>query len=200
MAGYTRITNYPVIGDWNDNYSALELNSTYSFGRGILSGLTLSAGTGLSLNVAAGTLMGLKAVSISGTSTTVPDASTNYVWINESGSFTTSATTADPGGTYVCLGKVTAAGGVITTIDVTLATGGRMSVWRWTGIRVAQIGESLIYCDLANGWVGIGKTPAGTFDVSGTIYSTGLQINSIDVSPAILSAGNLTAQMSFGGM
>lgn len=48
---------------------------------------------------------------------TVPDNSTNFLWLNANGSFQFVSGTTPPNSTSVCLGNVTAASGVITAFD-----------------------------------------------------------------------------------
>lgn len=144
--------------------SALELLGTFGIGRGVLDGLALSDGGGLVLNVSAGTLFGTSAVEFEDATTVALTGSvTRYIWRDESGNFTQTTTIADPGGTYVCLGKVVTGVSSITSISTT----GRMSCWRNTALRVWQLGQGLIYADQETNRVGIRQTtPLYPLDVS----------------------------------
>lgn len=144
--------------------NSLELIALYGQGRGVLTGLALSDGGGLDVDVSPGTLLGLQAVEFGDTlTTTLSPSSTLYLWLDESGTFVTTATLSDPGGTYVCLGKVVTGGSTITSIDST----GRMSIWRQTTLWTFKLGEDLIHADTQNNRVGIRQaTPLYPFDVS----------------------------------
>lgn len=150
MSGYTRATNNLTLAQLNEPLDALELQAQKQFGRGILSGLTISDGGGLTLSIAAGALMGLKCVSIAATSLLLAAASTLWVWIDEEGDLQTTASFSDPGGTNVCLGKVITGASTISSIDVS-SSSGRMSLFRWTSFTGFNIGESLIAGDIGAG-------------------------------------------------
>lgn len=174
MAGLTRIvtgTDFNA-ANYNGNQDAHERGNLKAIGRGILSGLDLTDDGGLTLGIASGVLMGRCAKAIDAQTYEVPDDATSYIWIDEDGAITTSASSADPGGYVSCLGRVVAASGNITTVE----TYGRMSAFRQTGIRVFQIGESLLYVDTLNNWVGVGKTPATDLDVDGTTTVVDLSV------------------------
>lgn len=164
---------------YNRNLAALERQFAYNTGRGVLTGLTLAAGAGLTLEIAAGAWSsGSKSVNCDAFECEMDDDATRFVWINE-GAYNTSlgfyepvvtltATSADPGGGLVCLGKVTSASGSIADIDVSGSTGGRMSVFRWTGARAGRLAEGLLTWDLSNSRIGINRTSPGySLDVSG---------------------------------
>lgn len=148
---------------FNAIMAALENAAENAIGRGVLSGLDLSDEGGLTLGIAAGIAHGRCANAFDAFEFTVTDNATNYIWLDEDGTITESASSADPGGYLVCLGRVTAASGNITTVETT----GRMSLWRQTSIRNFELGESLFVADMFNGRIGIGKTPTTAFDVAG---------------------------------
>lgn len=166
MAGLKRITTATSFNQANYNYNvdSHENVGVYAHGRGVISGLALSDAGGLTVGISAGMLMARAAYEFDAFEFDVTDDAVSFLWIDEDGAITESATSADPGGYVVCLGRVTAVAGNITTVE----TYGRMSIWRQSSIRVHQLGESLVYADLLNNRVGIGKTPSTDLDVTGT--------------------------------
>lgn len=143
--GYTRLTpsNFTTTL-YNALLDSLETIANLQGGRGVLSGLALSAGSGLTLNYAAGTILAEKATDLVAGSASLPASSTVYVWIDEGGAITTTGSFADPGGTNVCLGKVTTDATTITAVT----TEGRMALLRWTSITTLKVGDSLFTIDL----------------------------------------------------
>jgi hypothetical protein len=123
-------------------------------GRGILSGLAISAGAGLSLTIAEGYVMiDGEAMPVDDFAHVLPNNQTNYVWLTVSwnqgsqeyvAEVLLTATSADPGPTYVCLGMVTTTGGTITSVS----TAGRVDLARWDGLRAYSIGGDLLSADL----------------------------------------------------
>lgn len=117
---YTRInvsgTDFTV-ANYNANLDALEDLGVNGIGRGVVSGLTLSAGGGFSLAIADGSLSSRSFVELTSIPTyTMPPSVTRYVWIDETGAITLTSSTTYPGGNVVCLGKVTTDGSGITAI------------------------------------------------------------------------------------
>lgn len=153
MPGYTRLGKILTAELYASLLDALELGNIHQGGRGILSGLEISAGTGLTLNIAAGVLRGLKEVTINATAAAMPAASTVYVWIDEEATVTTSPTLADPGGTFVCLGKVVSGGSSISSVS----TEGRMALLRMPDLHSLIVGNEALFVDLLNSRVGIGR-------------------------------------------
>jgi hypothetical protein len=137
MPGFTRLGAYITQSIVNDVLDALELWAARQ-GKGVLSGLELTAGTGLEVAVSAGDLLGLRAVSIDSTTHALGASQTRYVWIDEAGAVTTSAGDDDPGGTAVCLGLVTTDADSVTIIT----KAGRMETARWVD-RVYRIGAGV---------------------------------------------------------
>lgn len=194
MSGYTRATNNLSLAQLNEPLDALELQAQYQFGRGILYGLTISDGGGLTLSVAAGVMIGLKCVSIAASSLLLAAASTLWVWIDEEGDLQTTASFADPGGTNVCLGKVVTGASTISSIDVT-SSSGRMSLFRWTSFTGFNIGESLIAGDIAAGTLKFLTAQAQSFKGNGQSASDG-QADIVFSSDANLTAS--TAERECG--
>ena len=175
MASFSRIVSNWTRALYHQILNGLESQNANQHGRGVISGCTLSDGGDLDVTVATGVIVTGATCTITGASFAVPDASTVYLWISPltydsdtdewSAQSTTSASTADPGGDYVCLGRVTTVAGAITAIT----TEGRMDLNRWSAIRKFEVGQSTLVINTESGRVGIGvATPSVSLDVSGT--------------------------------
>lgn len=145
--GYTRLGSSLTQGWANGILDRLELQNRYQHGRGAIDGLALSAGSGLTLNISAGRLVGACPSDLAARTATAPASATSYVWINEGGVVTFTATAADPGGTNVCLGRVIAGASTITSTD----TVGRVDLPRMTGLREWRVGRLRV--DVATGFL-----------------------------------------------
>jgi hypothetical protein len=130
------------------NVSALEAMGVNVLGLGIVSGLALSAGASLTLNISAGMICGRKVQSFAATTWTVPANQTSYIWMDDSGNFTASTTSAHPGGNVVCLGQV-----VATTSITAVSTVNRMDGWSWVTPFVLSLGAGLFEVDVQNRFV-----------------------------------------------
>jgi hypothetical protein len=129
MDGFQDITPYSQLAPFNENFEAIELQNIKQ-GKGVVDGLVVSAGTGLAVNISSGTIRGWAAKSLTAISNfAVPPSTTSYIWIDESGAPMHTATTADPGGTYVLLGTATTDGSAVTSVAKT----GRMEVLSTSG-------------------------------------------------------------------
>jgi hypothetical protein len=117
-AGFNRLTEGGALSAsaWNANLDAIELGNAAS-GRGIISGLDVTHVSGLTVEIAAGVLMGLKAASLPSREAVLPNDETVYLWIDGSGNVTTTTTPDYPGGHVVRLDRVTTAGGDVVSID-----------------------------------------------------------------------------------
>lgn len=184
MDGLNRITTADSFGKnmFNQIMDAIESASQKAIGRGVLAGLDLSDDGGLTLGIAAGVAHARCANTYEATTFTVTNNATNYIWLDEDGTITESASSADPGGYVVCLGRVTASGGNITTVETT----GRMSLWRQTSIRNFELGDSLMVVDMLNGRIGVGTTPTTEFDVAGQTT-----LEDVDVTADAVVAGKV---------
>lgn len=102
---------------WNSLIDALETFGVTLIGRGIVSGLVLSISSGLTVAISDGVLNSRSVVSLTGiTSFVCAPSVTQYLWIDESGTVTSTSTTTYPGGNVVCLGKVVTGASTITSI------------------------------------------------------------------------------------
>ncbi len=103
---------------WNNLATYLEQAHNDLIGFGIVDGLELGIGTGLFATVTSGTLNAKSCVTVSNIPDyACPPSSTVYLWINEDGAITTTTNTVFPGGSYVCMGRVTTDGSSVTEIS-----------------------------------------------------------------------------------
>lgn len=153
MAGYIRPGKVFTAQLYESLLQSLELANIQQHGRGILSGLVATAGFGLTLEISAGVMRGLREVELASTSEVMPASSTRFVWIDEDGDVVTTATLTDPGGTFVCLGRVTTDGSAITSVS----TDGRMGLLRMVDLHSLVIGENALYTDILNSRIGIAR-------------------------------------------
>lgn len=130
-APLNRLTENMPFSDFtlNDDINCQELCVYRQLGVGVVVGMTLSAGAGLTLNVAAGTVQNPRTVSYPGGTTAVPNNAINYImcdWTtfynpslgasDYTFSFSFQSSPTPPGG-QVCLGRVSAASGSITNVS-----------------------------------------------------------------------------------
>lgn len=164
----------------NEIPDGIELAQTYQGGRGVLSGMALSDGGGFTLSVSSGVCSnGLKVWEIDAFTSTIPPSVTRYVWYTPGAVSPVSltATSADPGGTAIPLGKVITNGSEITSVS----NDGRVELLRWTDVRTLKIGaDDLLVIDELNGRVGVGMVPTVTFEVDGAIKGTSLDVPSLE--------------------
>lgn len=119
----------------NRNFKASDLGQSYGAGGyAVGSGLTLSAGTGLQCNVAAGHAVIDGIVELAATSIVVAASSTNWIWLKQDGTLVSQDdTTAKPSGNCVLLGAAVTDGSGVTSIEtsgVVYFRGGML--WRQT--------------------------------------------------------------------
>jgi hypothetical protein len=151
MAGYIRPGKVFTAELYESLLQSLELANIQQHGRGVLDGLTITAGSGLTLNISSGVMRGLREVELTSTSDTMPASSTRFVWIDEDGDVITTATLGDPGGTFVCLGQVVTDGSSIISVSAS----GRMSLFRTDGLRKYRFGEKTLVVDIENNRIGV---------------------------------------------
>lgn len=104
---------------WNTLISSLESVLTEVVGKGVVSGLDLSIGTGLEVNVSNGVTSVLSYNTLTSLSpVTMPASSTRYIWVSETGTLSLTTTSTDPGGNLVCLGKAISGASTITSVSL----------------------------------------------------------------------------------
>jgi len=114
-------TIFPESGDqiteaaWSTQNQSLSVAERYR-----VSGYTLSAGTGLNANVAAGTCVvnGYHIVSDATQAVSVTASQTNYIWLNEDGTLSSNTTGTNPG-SELLLGTAVTDGSGVTSVDNT---------------------------------------------------------------------------------
>jgi len=153
------------VAQFNFNAAYLDVNSQYGGGHmGIVHGLTVSAGSGLQVNIAAGgALIGGVCQLKTSTTAVVTASQTNYVWFKKDKTVEVTLTTTPPAGGAILLGIAITDGSGVTSVD----TSG-----------VCYIKGGLVYretADLAepldtppNGLLMITKTLAGEYLWSGS--------------------------------
>jgi len=164
-------------------------------GRGVLSGLTLSNGGGLTLGIAEGVVMlDGKAIFVDDFTHVLPANETNYVWLTtsfsegtgvSSASIQLTATPVDPGVTYVCLGVVTTGASTITTIG----SGGRVDLARWDSLRDYSVAGDLFRIDALDRQIAFG---GGQAVATRSVSATGAILDRDHVVMADSTAGAIT--------
>jgi len=112
-------TIFPESGDqiteaaWSAQNQSLSVAERYR-----VSGYTLSAGTGLNANVAAGTCVvnGYHIVSDATQAVSVTASQTNYIWLNEDGTLSSNTTGTNPG-SELLLGTAVTDGSGVTSVS-----------------------------------------------------------------------------------
>ncbi len=139
------------VAAWNGLMDALGTLLARVAGRGVLPGLEVTPGGGLTLNIAAGTMWANGLVTLDAQTTTAPDNAIRYVWIDEEGLVTFTATSTDVGGTAVCLGWVsTSAGAIVSVTDA-----GRVDLARFDTLRSWSLGGDVVTVDLLTRSIGL---------------------------------------------
>lgn len=117
--------NLPLNEDYLASVSKNIMASNLASGKGVVSGLSISAGPGLILNVAAGVFTAQIQFSVPSAFTlTVPASYSGLVWVQAPATGTVPDAlfqNSDPGSTYVCVGYVAASGSAITGVDASQA-------------------------------------------------------------------------------
>lgn len=140
--GHTRLGSTLTQTWMNQILADIERLSRYAGGRGVLTGLALSIGTGLEVDIADGVILGEKATALTGIGpATLPASVTRYIWINEGGTILLTATDADPGGTYACLGRATSGASAITSVE----ENGRVDLLRYESLREITVGRHVLF-------------------------------------------------------
>lgn len=179
--GHSAGDNLPA-ADWNSNWSLVEA-SFGATGPFIVTGLVPSAGTGLSVNVTAGTALIESLVTVSGfTIGGLAPSTTNHLYLLANGTGTSNTTGTAPANS-VKLGTATTGVGTVTAVDTTRGTAGRQNKLSFPGqpagteIRLALINVGILdsggvnslnlnggdlignIARLSGGWMGSGSPP-----------------------------------------
>jgi hypothetical protein len=90
-----------------------------ALGPGVLTGLVISAGTGLNVSITAGAAVFDGVFWLAATTTySVPASQAAvYLWISSAGAISHTLTTTAPTGRYVYLGQVVTSGSAVTSVD-----------------------------------------------------------------------------------
>jgi hypothetical protein len=170
MAGFTRLGKVLTQGIVNAVFDHIETEIALRSGMGVVSGFALTIGTGLSVDIASGVMVGKKIKSITASSAVgLTPSSTLYIFVDEDGSVLSQVSSSSPGGTYVCVGSCVTGVSTVTSVS----TDGKILLPRMTGYREYSIGENLLVVDLMNRRVGIGKVPTEDVDIDGTVNLDG---------------------------
>lgn len=105
-------------------------------GYGVLKGLDLAAGSGLLIQVSAGSASVGDMLDYGGGSIALPASQTSFLWLTSTGMPAFAATTTPPSGGIVYLGAVSTGSSTITGVDYS----GR--VWLMDGARVRQTADA----------------------------------------------------------
>jgi hypothetical protein len=114
------------------NENAARADVTARFGGGayaIVHGLTLSAGAGLTLNIAAGQAQINGPVTYLGGTASLTNSTRNWIWISQGGAITVATSLTPPAGAQALVGSALTSGGSISSVDtsgVLLLHGGRL--------------------------------------------------------------------------
>jgi hypothetical protein len=172
--------------DWN-LLGTISEASFLDHGAYVVSGLTVTAGSGLSVNVALGKAIIGADISVPApiSITSLTDATLNHLWLLQNGTGT-SNTTGTPPTNSTKLGTATCAGGVVTVINMGRSSGRQQFVQP----------QNIVHGGLALGITSAGhprsvnlsswqSTPGEGFEVSGTLPS-----GAADLSAAVILAPN----------
>ncbi|RYG33635.1 hypothetical protein EON81_17720, partial [bacterium] len=103
--GFQRIVRFFGTEHLDQVLDHLELLASFMLGRGVLDGLELSPGAGLSVQASGGAVLVGQLVLLEGASGAMPPWSERFVFVDETGVLSFAETFEDPGGSMVCLGK-----------------------------------------------------------------------------------------------
>ncbi|GMV37385.1 MAG: hypothetical protein AMXMBFR61_18930 [Fimbriimonadales bacterium] len=197
--GYFRLVDGAVLSasQQNRNWSDFETLSRLSQGHVVLSGLTLSAGQGLSVTVAEGAASLDKLVEVAETEIVgLPPSSTTYVWLREDGTFTLTPTLTPPMGTHTLLGSATTGTDSVIGVDTSIA---------WRGQRVEDsvrqvTGPNALTVMLNAVKVGIGTdSPSEALHVSGAARADALSLPERTAPPTGIANRGFLFTLDVGG-
>lgn len=167
----------------NENWVRLDLLGRHGGGcYALVNGCTLSAGTGLVANVAAGKIMLDGFVEITATTIVLTASQTNWIWLKTDGSLQALTSTSSPGTAAVLLGAAVTDGSGVTSIEMA----GVVSIigdvpWRETA-------DAGMPTDTPpSTWRGYTKTLGGIWWWTGTSYS--LVVDGMPLVPMGVDSG-----------
>ena len=172
----------------NDHAARVDLATQVFTGLpSVVDGMTLSAGSGLVLNVAAGhvSIKGVK--EYAGGTITLTASATSRVWIDQTGAILSGTGTYTPSNPACYLGSVTCSGSAITAID----TSGVFKLVGGIPVRTVTDTFKVTTAPTAGSAVHITKTTNGTWFWDGTAYNLMVPASKITT----LSSGSTTAQI-----
>lgn len=151
----------------NRNAAAQDLNTRFgSGGHGIAEGLTLTIGTGLNVNVAAGLAMIDGLVELAATVVPVSaNIARGYLWMTQAGTVQVTATTAKPVSNCIFIGSFVSGPSTVTSVD-------RSGVVKFVnGVLERETADLDIPTDTPNAaWRGRTKTPSGVWEWDGSFH------------------------------
>ena len=174
----TRVGSHPTQATLNAPMDQIERIGSRVNGRGVIEGLTLTAGTGLNVSVAAGWIAADVIAQIGPLTVPVPASATRWIWADPAGATVLTTTSADPGGLWVCLGNVTTSASAVTGVT----TSGRMALPRTVSAREWRAGNLRVSLD------GGGVHLAGGAPVPVAMVAGPPALTSAAVMPATYSA------------
>lgn len=135
-------------------------------GYGVADGLTLSAGTGLQVAVAAGHAIMDGIVELAASTAVLNASATNWVWLKQDGTLVVqNGVTTKPSGNCVCLGAAVTDGSGVTSIETSGV------VYSLYGTFYRQTADTLVPGDSPNASIRIfTKTAGGTYFWDGTAH------------------------------
>ena len=139
----TRVGSHPTQAVLNAPMDQIERIGSRVNGRGVIEGLTLTAGTGLNVSVAAGWIAADVIAQIGPLTVPVPASATRWIWADPAGATVLTTTSADPGGLWVCLGNVTTSASAVTGVEAV----GRMVLPRMVAAREWRAGNLRVNLD-----------------------------------------------------
>lgn len=152
----------------NSNACYLDVLSCLGSGSiAVAHGLVISAGSGLSINITAGTAYINGPVQLATATTAVVNASTtNYIWIGDSGVITVvNGSITPPGSSYAYLGAAITDGSGVTSVDFSGV------VYIKNGIAYREVGDTDQPLDTPpSDWRGFTKTVKTVYFWDGTSY------------------------------
>lgn len=179
-----------VSANLNINSKGADMAQRYgSGGYGVGSGLTVSAGTGLTASVAQGQAVMDGVVEVYAATTVVVSASSNnWIWLKQDGTIVAQTTTAKPSGNCCLLGCAITSGSIVTSVD----TSG-VVYWRG-GVMYRETNDVGVPLDSPDSTLRFyTKTAGGLYFWNGTayVYMPSNAVLSVTTSSALTADGGL---------